>query len=68
MTQLLRATLGLIQDITGNVTIVHIKTECDGYLRDEIGLPVEERRWWDTYKGNQRHLEVPKKWVKNKEK
>jgi hypothetical protein len=42
------------------------KTECDGYLIDEIGLPVESRRWWDIYKDRQRHLEVPKKWVKTK--
>lgn len=42
------------------------KTGCDGYLRDEIGLPVAERRWWDTYKGRQSHMEVPKKWVKSK--
>ena len=27
------------------------KMECDGCLRDEIGLPIESRRWWDTYKG-----------------
>ena len=31
-----------------------------------VGLPphflddVAERRWWDTYKGRQRHMEVPK--------
>ena len=42
------------------------KTECDEYLKDEIGLPIESRRWWDKYKGSQRRIEVPKKWVKTK--
>jgi hypothetical protein len=40
--------------------------ECNGYLKNEIGLPVAERRWWDTYKAAQRRIEVPKRWVKPK--
>lgn len=31
------------------------KMECNGYLKDEIGLPIESRRWWDTYKGAKTH-------------
>ena len=42
------------------------KMECNGYLKDEIGLPIESRRWWNTYKGVQRRIEVPKRWVKPK--
>ena len=42
------------------------KMECNGYLKDEIGLPIESRRWWDTYKGAQRSIEVPKRWLKPK--
>ncbi len=40
--------------------------ECNGYLKDEIGLPIESRRWWDPNKGAQRRIEVPKRWVKPK--
>ena len=39
------------------------KMECNGYLKDELGLPIEYRRWWETYKGAQRRIEVPKRWV-----
>lgn len=42
------------------------KMECDEYLKVEVGLPTTERRWWDTYKGMQRRIEVPKRWVKSK--
>ena len=42
------------------------KMECNGYLKDEIDLPIESRRRWDMYKGAHRRIEVPKRWVKPK--
>jgi hypothetical protein len=40
--------------------------ECNEHLKDEIGLPVPERRWWDTYRGAKRSLKIPEKWIKIK--
>jgi hypothetical protein len=37
-----------------------------GILKNEIDLPEKDRRWWDTFKGDQRSLEVKKQWWKAK--
>lgn len=41
------------------------KLECDEGLVNEINLPKDARRWWDTYQ--KRSLEVKKRtfWLKN---
>jgi hypothetical protein len=33
---------------------------------DEIPLPITSLRWWDTYRGTKRSLEIPEKWKKSK--
>jgi hypothetical protein len=39
--------------------------ECDEYLKDEINLPKDKRRWWDVYE--RRSLQTPSRFYKKGE-
>ena len=41
--------------------------ECNEHLRDEIPIPIKDPsslRWWDSYRGTKRAIEIPEKWKK----
>ena len=38
--------------------------ECNEHLKEEIPLEKSKLRWWDSYNGKQRSLEIPPRWKK----